>query len=151
MLKQIDCTHCPRTLHMYNSDTQYVQTLQYNSGAIARTSICTCLIMYSHYSTTVTVHVETEWLHTLCYNTNSEYVQQCLYKLQVSFAEYSLFYRALLQKRPIILRSLLIVATPHNTDSEYVPQCLYILKNSACTYWNTVPVHDETQCLYKLK
>jgi len=27
------------------------------------------------------------------------------------FAEYSLFYRALLQKRPIILRSLLIVAT----------------------------------------
>ena len=34
-------------------------------------------------------------------------------KLQVSFAEYLLFYRALLQKRPIILRSLLIVATPY--------------------------------------
>jgi len=33
-------------------------------------------------------------------------------KIQVSSAEYSLFYRALLQKRPIILRSLLIVATP---------------------------------------
>ena len=33
-------------------------------------------------------------------------------KLQVSFAEYRLFYRALLQKRPAILRSLLIVATP---------------------------------------
>jgi len=33
-------------------------------------------------------------------------------KLQVSFAEYSLVYRALLQERPIILRSLLIVATP---------------------------------------
>ena len=32
-------------------------------------------------------------------------------KLQVSFAEYSLFYRSLLQKRPMILRSLLIVAT----------------------------------------
>jgi len=30
-------------------------------------------------------------------------------KLYVSFAEYCLFYRALLQKRPIILRSLLIV------------------------------------------
>ena len=28
-------------------------------------------------------------------------------------AEYSLFYTALLQKRPIILRSLLIVATPY--------------------------------------
>jgi len=34
-------------------------------------------------------------------------------KLQVSLAEYRLFYRALLQKRPIILRSLLIVATPY--------------------------------------
>jgi len=33
-------------------------------------------------------------------------------KVQVSFAEYRLFYRAPLQKRPIILRSLLIVATP---------------------------------------
>ena len=34
-------------------------------------------------------------------------------KLQVSFAEYRLFYRALLQKTPIILRSLLIEATPY--------------------------------------
>jgi len=34
-------------------------------------------------------------------------------KLQVSFAEYRLFYRALLQKRPAILSSLLIVATPY--------------------------------------
>jgi len=33
-------------------------------------------------------------------------------KVYVSFAEYSLFQRVLLQKRPIILRSLLIVATP---------------------------------------
>ena len=32
-------------------------------------------------------------------------------KLYVSFAEYRLFYRALLPKRPIILRSLLLVAT----------------------------------------
>ena len=36
-------------------------------------------------------------------------------KLQVSLAEYHLFYRALLQKRPIILQSLLIVATPYLT------------------------------------
>jgi len=33
-------------------------------------------------------------------------------KLEVAFAEYGLFYRALLQKRPIILRRLLIVGTP---------------------------------------
>jgi len=36
-------------------------------------------------------------------------------KSQVSFAEYRLFYRALLQKRPIILRSLLAEATPYDT------------------------------------
>jgi len=39
-------------------------------------------------------------------------------KVQVSFAEYRLFYRALLQKRPIILRSLLIVAAPYTR-----PEC----------------------------
>ena len=50
-------------------------------------------------------------------------------KLQVSFAEYCLFYRALLQKRPIFLRSLLIVATPecfitsHNTLQHTAPYC----------------------------
>jgi len=33
-------------------------------------------------------------------------------KLQVAFAENHLFYRALLQKRPMILRSLLVEATP---------------------------------------
>jgi len=34
-------------------------------------------------------------------------------KLQVSIGEYSLFNRALLQKRAIPLRSLLIIATPY--------------------------------------
>ena len=34
-------------------------------------------------------------------------------KLQVSFAAYRLFYRALLQKRPKILRSLLVEAPPY--------------------------------------
>ena len=37
-------------------------------------------------------------------------------KLQVSFAEYPLCYRALLQKRPVILRSLLIKATPYQLN-----------------------------------
>ena len=34
-------------------------------------------------------------------------------KLYVSFAEYRLFYRSLLQKRPIILSILLTKATPY--------------------------------------
>ena len=35
------------------------------------------------------------------------------FKLDVSFAEHSLFYRALSQKRPVISRSLLIIASPY--------------------------------------
>ena len=53
-------------------------------------------------------------------------------KWDVSFAEYSLFYKVLLQKRRIILRSLLIVATPYS--------CLmYMTYPCKCT-WHT-PVH----------
>jgi len=40
-------------------------------------------------------------------------------KLQVSFAEYPLFYRSLLQKRPRIIRSLLIEATPYALTTDY--------------------------------
>jgi len=41
-----------------------------------------------------------------------------LIKLQVSLAEYGLFYRALLQKRPIILSILLTEATPYVKDTK---------------------------------
>ena len=44
-------------------------------------------------------------------------------RLHVSFAEYRLFYRDLLQERPMILRSLRIAATP----------CLYVFE-SCCQY-----------------
>jgi len=48
-------------------------------------------------------------------------------KSEVSFAEYRLIYRALLQKRPIILRSLLIEATPYRaTVSDRVLQCVAV-------------------------
>ena len=60
-------------------------------------------------------------------------------KSLVFFAENSLFYRALLQKRPIILRSLLIVATPYTFEESdkvaethvYIHKCMYIY---ACIY-----------------
>ena len=41
------------------------------------------------------------------------------FKIWVSFAEYRLFDRALLQKRPITLWSLLIVATPYDSYMWY--------------------------------
>jgi len=50
-------------------------------------------------------------------------------KLEVSFAEYRLFYRALLKKRPNILRSLLIVATPYRDRSLVTKQAPPLLKN----------------------
>ena len=43
-------------------------------------------------------------------------------KLYVSFAEYRLFYTPLLQKRPVFLRSLLIVATPYTYMYSYSDQ-----------------------------
>jgi len=45
-------------------------------------------------------------------------------KLQVFFVEYCLFYRSLLQKRPIIWRSLLIVTTPYQWYTSDI--CMYI-------------------------
>jgi len=64
----------------------------------------------------------------------------------VSFAEYRLFYRALLQKRPIILKSLLIVATPYHVVAQRSEEMQYyffragsktmILKpNPICDSW----------------
>jgi len=49
-------------------------------------------------------------------------------KLQVSLAEYRLFYRALLQKRPIILLILLTKATPCHLHISYLTLYLYHLR-----------------------
>ena len=62
------------------------------------------IVMYS-----TNLHVCTYILHIYGVATIS-----MLLKIYVCCAAYSLFYRALLQKRLIILRSLLIVATPYH-------------------------------------
>ena len=48
-------------------------------------------------------------------------------KLQVSFAEYRPFDRALLQKRPIILLILLTEATPYVNTHSYTHMFVYVL------------------------
>jgi len=54
-------------------------------------------------------------------------------QIQVSFAEYNLFNRALLQRRPIILRSLLIVATPHVcVHAARMHTCMHVCLMRAC-------------------
>jgi len=56
-------------------------------------------------------------------------------KLQVSFAKYGLLYRALLQKRPMILRSLLIVASPYLIHTTHRPwRCLASQKSCGIRY-----------------
>ena len=60
-------------------------------------------------------------------------------KFYVSFAEYGLFYRALLQKRPLICRSLLIVATP------YTPVTNKPVHNAA-TRCNTLQHTEKSTC-----
>jgi len=67
-----------------------------------------------------------------------------------SFAECRLFHRALLQKRPIILRSLLIVATPYLWKHSVVcvtlwpnhrleSRTMYISHELRCAIWGNTP------------
>jgi len=58
-------------------------------------------------------------------------------KLQVSFAEYCLFHRAILQKRPIILRNLLIEATSYARPTRKIP-CVIIISLIELTYRNSI-------------
>ena len=106
-------------------------------------SVCTCICMYVcmyryiyiyiymymyiqtyiHTQISVRMHIyvrmHTLYAHSITLtSTNDTAAMGWLrlvgsFKLYVSFAEYRLFYRALLQKRSIIFRSLLIVATPY--------------------------------------
>jgi len=89
-------------------------------------------------------------------------------QLYVTFAEYSLFYRALLQKRPVILRSLLVVATPYRLgpwDSNFssfsvyscssavlsgcrgIYFCLHKCKKNLCLFPNVSSPSSVLQCV----
>jgi len=67
-------------------------------------------------------------------------------QLQVSFAEHRLFYRALLQKTPFILWSLLIVATPYSAAaaSHATGVCMMFWRSFAASLQNTR--HAATHC-----
>ena len=75
-------------------------------------------------------------------------------ELQDSFAEYSLFYTALWQKRPIILRSLRTVATPYQRISQvHVRQAVGDFNSSRCArIWTTqredFNTHNIHMCKY---
>ena len=63
-------------------------------------------------------------------------------KIQVSFAEYGLFYRALLQKRPMFLGSLRIAATSYLIY--YLCIIYYYLIFNR--FWDSANQHTATHC-----
>ena len=77
------------------------------------TIICMCIHMHAHPYIFKCIRMYTYEYISICSIHMGWLRVVGSLKLQVSFAEYSLFYRALLQKRPVVLRSLLIVATPY--------------------------------------
>jgi len=85
----------------------------------AMSHICMSHVTHMNESSSLFAHVN-EWVmshiwinHETCHIGWLRLVVSL--KLYVSFAGYIFFYRALLQKRPIILRSQLIVATPYQS------------------------------------
>ena len=86
-------------IYIYMNIRVYTHRYVYISVFLQRVFACVCVLMYIHMCT---ILVPMGWLRLVG-----------SLKLQVSFAEYRLFHRALLQKRPIILWSLLHVATPY--------------------------------------
>ena len=82
-------------------------------------------------------HAAIDWTRATCYGVAT--ISRLL-KKKVSFAEYSLFNRVLLQKRPIILRSLLIVATPYDCWISRVFACAILkLRSPPLTRPATTP------------
>jgi len=106
--------------------------------------------MYVYLSLHTYIHTSAQiYIHT-----SAQIAEVCMYmgwlrwvgslKWSVSFAEYSLFYRSLLQKRPIILRSLLIIATPYlcNCRGMYVYLCnLYVYPCNMYVYFCNMYVY----------
>jgi len=72
-------------------------------------------------------------------------------KFQVSSAKYSLFYRALLKKRPVILRSLLIVATPYLylcVSSDLLKPMCRVTHSCACVCVGVLACVCAGECVY---
>jgi len=96
-------SHITESCHIWMSHVTYDQVMsRMQESCHGWTSHVTCTSQLTVSSETLTSLTSMGWLRLLG-----------SLKLQVSYVEYGLFYRALLQKKPIILRSLLTEATPY--------------------------------------
>jgi len=68
-------------------------------------------------------------------------------KIYASFAEYSLFYRALLQQRPVSLRSLLIVATPYHSSPYEIISVNLAMWICQCEVMNNVKLSSSYEII----
>ena len=102
------------------------------------------LCTYSTYTQISNAYVRVRPTCEVCGSTPSRWLRLvCSLKLYLSFAEYCLFYRALLQKRPTILRSLLIVATPYHQVLPGLRRAQKNISHSIHQYW---PYCRNHQC-----
>jgi len=113
-------------IHIYMYERIYVWAYIY-------TNKCMCVAMCARVLVYLWIFVTVWWRSELTANIDWDVAAVCgmgwlrlvgSSKLYVSFAEYSLFYRTLLQKRPMLLNSLLVVATPWALLNVWM--CVYI-------------------------
>ena len=96
-------THTHTHIHMYtHTHTHAVSVCMITYTYMLHTHTCIYTCMHEHACQQMLTITLIGWLRLVG-----------SLKLQVSFAEYCIFYRALLQKRPINSRSLLIVTTSY--------------------------------------
>jgi len=120
--------HVCTNTHIHTRRYMYIQTRTYISYEYTSTfTDIMYLSVHTHkYNAYTNTHIHAHRYMYIQTHTfiSYEYTSTCTdmgwpqlvgsLKLQVFFAEYSLFYRALLQKRPIISRSLLIIAAQYS-------------------------------------
>ena len=122
ILLHAEHTYGNRMHHMYMYCMQNINTVVLRASCVYSTA-CSILLLYRMWNYCIRMTFNFILLSRMyspafacMQNTHVEWLWLVgSLKLEVSLAEYSLFYRALLQKRHILLRSLLIVATPYHT------------------------------------
>ena len=113
----VQCTY-DNTYKCHVCDSTYLHNESHSSFALLRVVSQMCSRIVTHVTLCIKARHQNRSINTKLSHMWSMIIHTVVrlvgsLKLQVSFADYHLFYMALLQKRPIILRSLLIVATPY--------------------------------------
>ena len=119
--------------HIYRHRTHALQSC-FNSTCFKHTHIHPDIMYaYIQHAYCMQAYIRDGRTNQMTNNTYMDWVMGLLrllgsLQLYVSFAQYSLFYMALLQKRPVISRSLLIVATPCREvcTVKYAQMCTYL-------------------------